>query len=73
MRGFEELGIEFAGEEGHGDPIWGKREMAAHRWVSRRDGGWRMESGSRRSYGRSLVDCDVARSAHELAGVSSRW
>ena len=72
MRSFTELGIEFAGEEGHGDPIWGKKGMSAHRWVSRRVRGWRLESGSRRSFGWSLVDEDTERSAHELAGVSSR-
>ena len=71
MGGSEEPSIEFAGKDGHGDPIWGKKEMAAHRWVSRRARGWRVESSSRRSYGWSLVDCDAARSAHELATVSS--
>ena len=46
--------------------------MSAHRRVSWRVSGCRVESGSRWSCGRSLVDCDAARSAHELAGVSSR-
>jgi len=73
MRGSEELGIEFAGEEGHGDPIWGKLGMSAHRRVSRRVSGWSVESGSRRSCGRGLVDSNAARSAYELAEVSSRW
>ena len=72
MRSLTTLGIEFAGEEGHGGPIWGKKEMSAHRWVSRRVRGWSLESGSRRSFGWSLVDGDAERSAHELAGVSSR-
>ena len=72
MRSLTALGIEFAGEEGHGGPIWGKKEMSAHRWVSRRVRGWSLESGSRRSFGWSLVDGDAERSAHELAGVSSR-
>jgi len=35
MRGSEELGIEFAREEGHGDLIWGEKEMSAHRRISR--------------------------------------
>ena len=72
MRSLTALGIEFAGEEGHGGPIWGKKGMSAHRWVSRRVRGWSLESGSRRSFGWSLVDGDAERSAHELAGVSSR-
>ena len=72
MRSLTALGIEFAGEEGHGEPIWGKKGMSAHRWVSRRVRGWSLESGSRRSFGWSLVDGDAERSAHELAGVSSR-
>ena len=72
MRSLTTLGIEFAGEESHGGPIWGKKEMSAHRWVSRRVRGWSLESGSRRSFGWSLVDGDAERSAHELAGVSSR-
>jgi hypothetical protein len=72
MRSLTALGIEFAGEDGHGGPIWGKKEMSAHRWVSRRVRGWSLESGSRRSFGWSLVDGDAERSAHELAGVSSR-
>jgi len=46
--------------------------MSAHRRVSRRVCRWRMESGSRRSYGRVLVGSNAARSALELAGVSSR-
>jgi len=50
-RGFTGLGIELAGKGGHGDPIWGKKGMAAHRLISRRVRGWRMESGSRRSFG----------------------
>jgi len=70
MRCSEELSI--AGENGHGDPIWGKLEMSAHRKVSRRVYGWRLESRSRRSCGRVLVDSNAARSAFELAGVSSR-
>ena len=72
MRSFTELGIEFAGEEGHGGPIWGKKGMSAHRWVSRRVKGWRLENGLRRSFGWSLADGDAERSAHELTGVSSR-
>jgi hypothetical protein len=72
MRSLTALGIEFAGEEGHGEPIWGKKGMSAHRWVSRRVRGWSLESGSRRSFGWSLVDGGAVRSAHELAGVSSR-
>ena len=72
MGGSEEPSIEFAEKDGHGDPIWVKKEMAAHRWVSWRARGWRVESGTRWSYGWSLVDCDAARSAHELAGVSSQ-
>ena len=31
MGGSEEPSIEFAGKDGHGDPIWAKKEMAAHR------------------------------------------
>ena len=46
--------------------------MSAHRRVSRRVCGWRVESGSRRSCGQVLVDSNAARSAFELAGVSSR-
>jgi len=72
MWGSEELGIEFAGEEGHGDPICGKLGMSAHRRVSWRVSGWSVESGSWRSCGRGLVDSNAARSAYELAGVSSR-
>ena len=72
MRSLTALGIEFAGEEGHGEPIWGKKGMSAHRWVSRRARGWSLESGSRWSFGWSLVDGGAVRSAHELAGVSSR-
>ena len=72
MRSLTALGIEFAREEGHGGPIWGKKGMSAHRWVSRRVRGWSLESGSRRSFGWSLVDGDAERSTHELAGVSSR-
>ena len=72
MRCSEELSIEFIGEEGHGDPIWGKLEVSDHRRVSRRVCGRRMESGSRRSCGRVLVDSNAARRAFELAGVSSR-
>jgi len=56
MRGFIGLGIEFAGKDGHGDPIWGKKKMAAHRWDSQRVRGWEVKSGSRRSCGWSLVD-----------------
>jgi len=72
MRGSEELSIVFTGEEGHDDPIWGKSEMSAHRRVSRRVCGWRMESGSRQSCGWVLVGSNAERSAFELAGVSSR-
>ena len=45
--------------------------MSAHRRVSRRVCGWRMESGLRRSCGRVLVGSNAARIAFELAGVSS--
>ena len=76
--GFTGLGIELAGENGHGDPIWGKKEMSAHRWVSRRVRGWRLESGSRRSCGWNLefgeLGCSEERTRarrSELATVSS--
>jgi len=46
--------------------------MSAHRRVSWRVSGWRVESGSRRSCGRVLVSSNTAMSAIELAGVSSR-
>jgi len=64
--------MEFTGEEGHGDPICGKLEMSAHRRVSRRVCGQRLESKSWQSCGRVLVDSNAARSAFELTGVSSR-
>ena len=51
----------------HFDPIWGKLEMSAHRRVSRRVCGRRMESGSRQSNGQVLVDSNAARRAFELA------
>jgi len=47
--------------------------MSAHRRISQRFCGWRLESRSRRSCGWVLVGSDVARSAFELAWVSSRW